>query len=615
MSLDLGIGQVITLTQLSWDTLQNSIKAGDAYSHLTKELGNLYTVLESLQNRADYRASLLNQENDGVLVRLHGILDECYDMLEDVDRSLSKYNGLSEDRNRVKRLGLKIMFGNTTMKDMPEIRQRVASYASSIQLYLSMLLVNSLGKVEESTRNHMLETKGLRKEFRSFADSQRQNRVREESNRFRDDVTVLTTHPNDDKAVWREFRRKAIRNGYSSAFLDEHMPDLLNYMEKYGQEGASDTPKLQNDKDQGRQRLALPSAGQMHRTTSTPRFPKYGYDADLESCAPHPRRPKSSRELKNMTQNEMKFATRFGSSGGNESSPKEANFGDVNDWLSECQRATGRNSSTKTPDNFRYKPNTSETSKELDRAYIMAKERHREPPIPEYDEADEYDKEEFPWIDLSKRREIKGAILNTRERQTSSPLPEYDEADEYDKERSHKIDRSKRRRANAKKPPLPQRAREVTYPTTRTSGRGNHPDSVHDQNYSARPESPHLKNKSGDPRFIYGNGAYSGPELKEPEDDESTSSEYSDQSSSPEESGDEISLYDSEVEREHVRALKSSKFNQFSPPEEDGDVISLYDSEEERERAKTSKILLKQHTKAISRFFKHRSNPQNSYNI
>ncbi|KAJ8070554.1 hypothetical protein OCU04_000928 [Sclerotinia nivalis] len=605
MSLDLGIGQVITLTQLSWDTLQNSIKAGDAYSHLTKELGNLYTVLDSLQNRADYRASLLNQENDGVLVRLHGILDECYDMLEDVDRSLSKYNGLSEDRNRVKRLGLKIMFGNTTMKDMPEIRQRVASYASSIQLYLSMLLVNSLGKVEESTRNHMLETKGLRKEFRSFADSQRQNRVREESNRFRDDVSVLTTHPNDDKAVWREFRRKAIKNGYSSAFLDEHMPDLLNYMEKYGQEGALDTPKLQHDKNQRRQRLALPSAGQMHRTMSTPRFPKDGYDADLKSYPPHPRKPKSSRELKNMTEDEMTFAMRFGTSGGNESSPKEANFGDVNDWLSECQRATGRNSSIKTPDNFAYKPNTSKISKEQDRTYVMARERHREPQVSEYDEADEYDKKEFPRIDLSKRRETKVAMLNEKERRTRSPLPEYDEADEYDKGRSHKTDLSKRRRANANKHQRSQREREITHPATQSSGRGNHPDSVQDQNYTLQPESPRLKTKRGDPRLTYGNGAYSGPaiEVKELEDDESTYSEYSDQFSPPEEYGDEISLYDSEEERERAKVSKPSKFNQFSPPEEYGDVILLYDSEEERERAKASKLLPKRRTKYTSRLF------------
>ncbi|KAF7877611.1 hypothetical protein EAF04_001283 [Stromatinia cepivora] len=558
MSLDLGIGQVITLTQLSWDTLQNSIKAGDAYSYLTKELENLYTVLDSLQNRADYRTSLLNQENDGVLVRLHGILDGCYDMLEDVDKSLSKYNGLSEDRNRVKRLGLKIMFGNTTMKDMPEIRQRVASYASNIQLCLSMLLVNSLGKVEESTRNQMLETKRLRKEFRSFADSQRQNRVREKSNGIRDDVTVLTTHPNDDKAVWREFRRKAIESGYSSAFLDEHMLDLLNYMEKYGQEGALDTPKLQHDKNQRRQRLALPSAGQLHRTMSTPRFRKDGYDADIESCLPHPRSPKSSRELKNMTEDEMNFAMRFGTSGGNESSPKGANFGDVNDWLSDCQRATGRKPSPKKPDNFAYKPNTSKTSKEQDRTYAMAKERHRDLQVPEYDEADEYDKNEFSRADLSKRRKIK---LNKKERRTRSPLPEYNEADEYDKDESPRADLSKRRRANANKHQRSQREREVICPATQTSNLGNHPDFVHDQNYTLQPETPRLKTKRGDPRFTYGNGAYSGPaiEVKELGDDESTHSESSDQFSTSEGSDDETSSCDSEEEHERSKASKPLK--------------------------------------------------------
>ncbi|KAI9641169.1 hypothetical protein NHQ30_010599 [Ciborinia camelliae] len=187
MVFDLGIGQIITLTQLAWDVIQNSKRAGDVYLQITTDLENLHGVLDSLRNQAKHPKSLLNQENNKELQRrLNTTITKCEDMLENINKPLSKYNGLSKDKRKVRKLGLKIMYGNTDMKDVPEIRQRITFYTSSISAFLGMLSVNSLGGVENSLRvvkkdmrNCMGEMEGFRKEFRLFADLQKQNRVRE----------------------------------------------------------------------------------------------------------------------------------------------------------------------------------------------------------------------------------------------------------------------------------------------------------------------------------------------------------------------------------------------------------------------------------------------------
>lgn len=378
MSFNLGIGQIIGLTQLSWEMFQNTKKAGGVYLQITSELSKLHMVLDNLKKRLVHPRSFVNHENHELLDQLSDILLECEGMLKELDKSLSKYNELSKDNRRIKKLGLKIMFGNTDMKDVSDIRHRIVSYTTNISMLLNILAANSLGKVEESTRKHMQETKGLRKELRWFAKSQRENRVREGPNQIRDDVTVFTAHDNDDKDVWRKFRRQAIEKGYSSTFLDDHMPDLLDYMEKYGKEAAS---------------------------------------------------------------------------GAKVSSPREASFGGISGWLSDQEEMRRVSCLARTSNASTSKPKSSKSSKKQDRPYIKPKEKHRELPLPEYDEEDEYvkDSDNIHRANTPSRRRVDDKIGMRHENHRDSPPPEYDEADEYDKNKIPGKELSNRRRGNANK--------------------------------------------------------------------------------------------------------------------------------------------------------------------
>ncbi|ESZ89763.1 hypothetical protein SBOR_9855 [Sclerotinia borealis F-4128] len=489
MSFDLGIGQIISLTQLSWETFQNSKKAGDVYSQISQELGNLHMILESLRGQSDHPRSLLNQENNGALKQLHIILIGCDDMLEDIDESLTKYNGLSRETGKAKRLGLKILFGNTDMKDVPEIRQRISSYTSSITAFLGVLAVNSLGKVEESTRHHLLETKRFRREFRSFASLQEHNRGRDES----DAATVLTTHTNDDKAVWREFRRKAIKNGYSSGFLDEHMPDLLEYMEKSGQKGALKAPKLQVDENQRRhratsipryqssgddnerrQRLAPPVAASLHRATSIPRFQSSHDDTTTDYCQPRLKKYKSPRRVASFTDDETTIAMSSEEAGGKVPPPRKGNFRDVTDWLWDDQPNIRCGPPTRADYTSASRMKLYHTSKRQDkRKYTMTEETHRDPPLPVYDE------DYYPRIDPNDGRR-------------------------FDTDRHHQS----------------QREKEKVYTPPQASSRGSRADPIHRPNQSNKRRLQTKRDKDHH-RDMYDSYSDSSKEVKDPMDGES----------------------------------------------------------------------------------------------
>lgn len=266
----LGVGDIITLTTLAWNAFQNSRKASSAHHEISQELESLYLILHNLKKEAHRPNTLLSDKNNRAWKDLKSILSGCDDILQGTNESLSKYNGLSkETTSGSKKFTMKVKYGNGDMKDIPDIRQKIISYISRITVFLNVLSVSSLGDV----RN---DTKDILKELRAYAASHPPNHVR-------DDKSVLTSYGDDDKAIWKEFRRKAIKNGCSSATLDKNMPALLDFMESLDGKNATKVHKPHEDRN-------LVSTGQARRKASQnavydrkyARFPTESSDSDSE---------------------------------------------------------------------------------------------------------------------------------------------------------------------------------------------------------------------------------------------------------------------------------------------------------------------------------------------
>ncbi|KAF7917619.1 uncharacterized protein EAE98_010035 [Botrytis deweyae] len=356
----LGVGDIITLTTLAWNAFQNSRKASSAHHEISQELESLYMILHNLEKEAHLPNTLLSDKNNRAWKDLKTVLSGCDDMLEGIDESLSKYNGLSkETTSGSKKFMMKVKYGNGDMKDIPETRQKITSYTSSITALLNVLSVSSLGDV----RN---DTKDILKELRAYAALHPQEHVR-------DDKSALTSYGDDDKAIWKEFRRKAIKNGYSSGTLDKNMPALLAFMEKSDRKNATKVRKPHEDRN-------LVSTGQARRKASKntaydgkyTRFSTGSSDSDSEqslkqssppikergrrtaTSSPKPqihdniinygyhpsrsRTPRSPRPAPTSSDNDSTLTVANGRFG--VESNFNSGFRDVGGWLSDCQQKT-----------------------------------------------------------------------------------------------------------------------------------------------------------------------------------------------------------------------------------------------------------------------------------
>lgn len=145
-----------------------------------------------MQAEAQSPTSLLTRINDGRQEELETILNGCNGLLKLPDKVLIKYNGLMEDTRSTTRLWQKIKFGNGEQRDLSQIRMDLARYTASITLFLNLLSIGSLSRIEEQMENHGSELQELRASLNwATASLQARSGNREES--------ILTSYGDDDE--------------------------------------------------------------------------------------------------------------------------------------------------------------------------------------------------------------------------------------------------------------------------------------------------------------------------------------------------------------------------------------------------------------------------------
>jgi len=233
MSFGFSVGDFVILTQLAYNIVQNSRKACGAHSGLTREVTSLHIVLQCLQGEVEKPNSLINRTDDGRLDELQTIVKGCDRILKVIDQVLKKYDGMSNEKKRVTRFKLKVRFGNGEMKDIEMIRQELATYTSAITLFLNLLSLGSQGKVEE----HMVKNREELGELRQSLNWITAMLQASSGNR---EGSILTSYGDDDKAIWKQFRRELLKEGFSSHKLRTHKGLIKDYVIELGVRGALD---------------------------------------------------------------------------------------------------------------------------------------------------------------------------------------------------------------------------------------------------------------------------------------------------------------------------------------------------------------------------------------
>lgn len=241
MSFGWSASDVALLAQLAWRTVQNTRKAGNEYEELAHEVFSLHVVLRRLEKEVNRPASALNKAGDSCGEEIKAIASGCRNVLEALDKILVKYNALGEKERNARKLVAKIRFGNGQVGDLGIIREKITYYTSALSLYMNMVAAGSMGRIEKQ----MEEAGGDLKELKGAVNTITA-KLMAGSNK---EGSVLTSYADDDKAVWKEFRRELVSSGFASSFLHRNKQMIKDYFEELGRRGLLDENNTEDNID------------------------------------------------------------------------------------------------------------------------------------------------------------------------------------------------------------------------------------------------------------------------------------------------------------------------------------------------------------------------------
>lgn len=233
MSFGISIGDFIVLTQLASDVVQGARRACGAHDELTREVTSLHIVLRQLEREVGKPHSILNSNDDDRKIELITLADHCQKSLKVLSNILDKYNGLSEEKRLVTKLWKRVQFANGEMQDLSKLRLELSTHTNVITLFLNLLSVGSLGKVEEQMVSQGEELRAVRRSVNWVTASLQASAGHGEG-------SILTSYTDDDKGFWKDFRRKMVKEGHTSRVIRKHETLIMNYVKELGDRGALD---------------------------------------------------------------------------------------------------------------------------------------------------------------------------------------------------------------------------------------------------------------------------------------------------------------------------------------------------------------------------------------
>lgn len=235
MSFGYSIGDAVLLTQLAFKTVQNARKACGEHDELTQEVLSLHMVLRRLERAVKKPKAAFNtvRSDESDNEQLHVIVGGCRRVLNILDQVLTKYNALGDQERSGRRLWQKIKFGNGEMADLAEMRGKLIYWTTAMSLFLKMVSMGTMGRVERQ----MNDAGGDLKEIKAAVNGITAHLL---SSSNRHEGSVLTAYADDDRAVWKEFRRELLEDGFSSSVIRKHKRLIKAYIEELGSRGLLD---------------------------------------------------------------------------------------------------------------------------------------------------------------------------------------------------------------------------------------------------------------------------------------------------------------------------------------------------------------------------------------
>ncbi|OCL12666.1 hypothetical protein AOQ84DRAFT_418841 [Glonium stellatum] len=220
MSFGFSISDIITLTQLVTRTYNGWKNACGRYASITGDLALLQTIIVRVETEARSPTSLFTQNSEDL--RQWAVLSrQCSAVVTELEDVLNKYKSLAP-KNR-HRNWERIRMGT---KNFDDLHKRLVTRTESLSAFLTVLGLSSQGRVENNVLPEIL---------RRFDDLAACSRTTNGSTQ-----SSLTTYDDDDKEVWRRFRRDLIHSGFRSPDIEKYDAALKTYIGRLQRSGGLD---------------------------------------------------------------------------------------------------------------------------------------------------------------------------------------------------------------------------------------------------------------------------------------------------------------------------------------------------------------------------------------
>jgi hypothetical protein len=210
MSFGFSTSDIVNLVQLTTQAYNNWKKACGEYTEITGQLRSLNVILGRLNKEAKAPDSLFQRENADHTDYTE-LLENSKTTVTQLNNVIIQFKSLGRSRrNNWDRLRL-------ADKDLAGIRLKLDLHVSFFSAYLSTIGVSALGRLEQNVK----DLHGMKDAIDQLAADIREGR-REGS--------VMTAYENDDQAIWREFRRDLISEGFSSESIRRYKRQLKHHL-------------------------------------------------------------------------------------------------------------------------------------------------------------------------------------------------------------------------------------------------------------------------------------------------------------------------------------------------------------------------------------------------
>ena len=241
MASPVSVGDIIAVLTVTTKAYKSWKGACGQYSDITAELRLLRSNLQRIQEIASCQGSLLDrhqQQHEG----LQSILTSGEAIAKDLDDITIKHQGLVSNSNKRKnweRL-------RVAVKSIADLQDRLHRCNTSISTFMSVSMASVLHDAQPHLQ-HIDQIHELVQELPQMTKA-----IEELKDRRRRDRSVISSYPEDDKHIWKQFREDLERQGYTGRTIGQYQKQIMQLLHdntRAGVFGTMQQPRIDEDND------------------------------------------------------------------------------------------------------------------------------------------------------------------------------------------------------------------------------------------------------------------------------------------------------------------------------------------------------------------------------